>query len=1825
MLLKKNRKAFALVLSLALMGFMVLLIVTLATMVQMQLRLSRNTMNDFKAKQAAKFAAYQALSSLQTAMGPDTRISANAKIFDHDIDPSISALEEDSDFVWWKNEGPQREFVDDISDAKLAKNQNWLGVWDSKLGRTPLKISPEQSRSDYSTATMNKAIAWLVSGNKVRAYDSNTEVTYKPYSELDEKNTIKIVSAKGRTLPEIKVPAQILEKDDKEGDMGMETRIGWWIGDESQKAPANAIATKEQIEEAKNIDYRLQSLPFFSGIQALTFNQTKALDLDFNDDSLEFIRNLNSVEDLDIFRNSELPENIRLGNEMFYAISFNTRGVLSNVKYGGLKKDLSLGLTRKDFGNETEILNDEEQVKPQYFERPYGVSGYEYNTTAYPLISSSRSQGNRVPTSGEENRILKGKGHMFAPQMFGHEAPEQVASAITDLKLLFDDSKLFKDPGGPMWDQLRSYYNLRVDDISSDGKISERVQTDDRFGVKPVVRRFQVFIVPSFVNYGNDNYGVRIHIIPMLVLYNPYDTKLAGDTYYAIRLSGYDSHQLGRFRLAVGYEKNGYFQCVRDTRTEKMPSFANEYWDNIDARASKGFFYRLVNQKNGGTGGVTAINEIREFLSQKTMYYTHNRKLFPLGYGTNINVNDIAPSPVLLGDINDSLSSQNYAQGDVINFIKGSNQNDDNWKAFVSENNLVPAFQTALDRSTRLQKHTARVAKVPLYLNNLYASLDHGSLKSIDSYRNFNPQRQIDGVDHKDFSTSRYDRREGETADMHFLAYDPDGIEPGKAKIFAMTSIVNYIGDPSNPAKGYGPNGQIEMQSEAESPYKKHNALLCPINETGEYKGKLGNCFYIDVPHPEVEHQVKHYSTATDLSTIKGYDNLSPYVLFNLQSVSKCKGFDGQDMPSSISEYKIDIEDCVGMRSFFHSANKSAYYARSNYTPIGYSVWGHSPDGEKVENADNSSKGASYYFNNQRESQKYTFIDCDIWIWQREGFKFEKLTTENSRAPEKGIKQGGWYPDLAPQLTYFKGFRIYMGETQHSFPDPTIDYRVQVNSTWGDSGYTVRNFAAKGFIRKNANWLSLRPPLERYKEYDDNIDADFRNEFTETEKANPDTISVNKKARYFLNWLGINPRRHSANYWPAYNGTINEQSLGDSVPQAMSGALGGDFIPNSDSYDYGERLHRALNNTRGNIPYGYVFSQPYARNESGHEPVFNSRMFVNGNILATGFDSDLNAQELTSQSRRTLGNDFGRLQKNNQAFSQVYSPSDAGDGLTDLGYKVNLQEGAFVNVGLRSSVGTTTAPLFHILRKHEVVSNPADLSSVNLSFGVGKYTAGSYANDTTQNNNYHSWNYSYGLGVAESLNAMHAIGNSNCPIRIVPERSYHIPWLDGSNYIYPFMADSNSSYPYGTANGKREKDEDRSTLYDMSWHLNNLLWDEYFFSTLPYRKDELNLQSSSNIANPQNPRVVYVSSDKAKSTSELQGNSDDFEENAANLMIKGPFNVNSTNVDAWKIVLSGLFGQKILSADGKEINNDSAAFTRFIAPFSNRQFTSSSSIYDEHDFMQGYRKLSEEEIDELACAIVENIKDRGPFYSLSDFVNRAVTNNSSEERYTDSISDEQLLDIPEANSDRKNLEVEMKHGGGKLLNTHMQKGVIQAAIDSTKINAAFAEDDTFIISNSNNRNMSDAYREDKVYEVFKSPKNTWENWRGAVGPQATGVPTYLMQRDILSKIGSFITVRGDTFKIRACGEIRNPITGEIKSKAYCEMIVQRVPEYMDNKVGQEAWKTSGREREIGYQQGAIDNKGNSLDEMTDELTPLNKHLGRRFKIVSFRWLNEKEI
>ena len=1038
----KKRKAFALVLALALMGFMVLLIVSLATMVQMQMRLSRQSLNDFKAKQAAKYAAYQAMGQIQSTLGPDQRISANAMIFDDAVTDEITSLETNASYDWWVSPvSLTREDVAQINDIALSQNRYWVGVWDSSLGKAPSKQGQNQERNEYVQNTVKQALTWLVSGNGIRGESDKegTSVKYKPTESLEAGKYVRAVSSGSSTdsygsaspSTDVLAPIVTLDKDPDPltGEVrstGKETRIAWWVSDEGQKASLNAVASKQYFEHAESIRYRKQSLPFYSGIHGLTLptggTGSSVFDLDFDDSedssSMNRIRNLDDVKQIDILKGSSVPENLILSKLFFHDVTFGTKGLLVNVRDGGLKKDLSLGLTKKDFSNENPTEKGK-TTKPEYFERPYGIGGYDFKTSAYPLIPSDFKDDRKI----RADKSLKGMGHIFGPQMYGHEDLSsgigfQSASSIAILSQLFDDRFLWKDTGGPLWDQLRSYYNMRASD--NEEGMTQVVQTDDRIGLKPVVKRFQVFFVPCFTRYDADLYGLRLNIVPMMVLWNPYDVKIGGKekTYYAIRVYSYFKNFIGSFRFAIGYESAGRFQCLRDLFTEFMPWYGDDPLNTgnaiklhtrNDTSALKAYAFRLSQygrwdgtlDYDFGISSITApsSNAIGPMMSRKTAFYgptldaenlgssienslnASDYKLFyPLGYGS------IAPARF-------------ETEGGFINLSEDS---IGTLRSIVSESNLVPSFRDAFGYSGSMRTDagrswTARVAKIPLYLNNLLISVAHGSTMSMsksggDSYL-FYPQREIDAFNPTSTAMTGHNR-DTMSGNLHFLAVDENGLEPGEAKLFVMENIINYLGDPtlkSNhlDAKGNnGPNGVIEYKTSSTSPYENKGALMKP------YSGGIG-CLYLDVPHAETEHQTKYdganYRPWWGAKLVPGKNQRKfRYALFDLGLIRTYRNdlIDPQMQypPTNINNYMIDMEDIVGV-NIPHVENMAhtAFYSTLNMTPIGYGLVTYFPQYLSsqgwVDGVRAGETGIEKYFAQHRESATYWELELDVWMW----------------------------------------------------------------------------------------------------------------------------------------------------------------------------------------------------------------------------------------------------------------------------------------------------------------------------------------------------------------------------------------------------------------------------------------------------------------------------------------------------------------------------------------------------------------------------------------------------------------------------------------------------------------------------------------------------------------------------------------------------------------------------------------------------------------------------------------------------------------------------
>jgi Tfp pilus assembly protein PilX len=343
------------------------------------------------------------------------------------------------------------------------------------------------------------------------------------------------------------------------------------------------------------------------------------------------------------------------------------------------------------------------------------------------------------------------------------------------------------------------------------------------------------------------------------------------------------------------------------------------------------------------------------------------------------------------------------------------------------------------------------------------------------------------------------------------------------------------------------------------------------------------------------------------------------------------------------------------------------------------------------------------------------------------------------------------------------------------------------------------------------------------------------------------------------------------------------------------------------------------------------------------------------------------------------------------------------------------------------------------------------------------------------------------------------------------------------------------------------------SLYDHSYLSNHALYDKWFHSGIP-TGESTNVTEQGTIASVlngdhhlPNPRLIWRRDiDPTAVTSKISDAQTGHQHVAPYLYIAGGFNVNSTSVEAWRAFLGAMQKRTIPHSGSADETPDSSVFPR-------QSVVTGTKIEgnnpDENDLWNGYRSLDKTDIDKLAHAIVEQVKVRGPFHSMADFVNRRVSTPSDDNNASNGASKNHNLSL---------------------------SGTLQSAIDNTDINSRYFNTDLTL---NDVQNIG-----------YKNPD-------AAVGLRAAGAPGYFMQGDLLQALGSSMTVRGDTFLIRAYGESRNS-DGDVLAKAWCEAYVQRDHTYL-----------------------------NPIDESVtrENLHITNERFGREFNIISFRWLHEDEI
>ena len=278
---------------------------------------------------------------------------------------------------------------------------------------------------------------------------------------------------------------------------------------------------------------------------------------------------------------------------------------------------------------------------------------------------------------------------------------------------------------------------------------------------------------------------------------------------------------------------------------------------------------------------------------------------------------------------------------------------------------------------------------------------------------------------------------------------------------------------------------------------------------------------------------------------------------------------------------------------------------------------------------------------------------------------------------------------------------------------------------------------------------------------------------------------------------------------------------------------------------------------------------------------------------------------------------------------------------------------------------------------------------------------------------------------------------------------------------------------------------------DQSFLANDALWDDWYFSSLTSRnggiftggdskalRQVIDEFTSGKPGFSERIKPYFPAGSSPTTARDTLTANDAYLKAAAYQRLAGGFNVNSTSVDAWTAMLGSLN-----QVDAPQLDSLSQKIRSARLPFASSRFRmpnattvtgktlSEDTISARNQRQQAARTLTENEIQALAREIVTEVRARGPFLSVSEFVNRRLGPSSDT----------------------------------------TQRGALQQAINRSGINQA-AEVDGMVLSGG-----------------------VAPNKEALAGNSAYGSPAFVMQQDLLRTLGPAIHVRGDTFVIRTYG------------------------------------------------------------------------------------------
>lgn len=316
---------FALVISLSLMAFILVLLLALTSFIQVESKNSTRTLTQLEARQNAMLALQMAIGQLQKTAGPDQRISARA----------------------------------DINTSNTG-NPNWIGIWDARAvdPSDPTQLIDSSSALEPSHATApanNEPLVWLVNGAEDVNNGLSPDQPAVADPSSDNENIWLVQNLLGQSITEsIKLQTSPI---DESGN------YAYWVDDLGIKAsvqltsstPAPASGSDEHVQQLTTAPtFGSELISGFSDLFQLVHSSSSSAD-DFQQ-SLERVVFYDQLENLSAAGDRLTPENMAANFANIDTIG--SYGVLADTLRGGLRRDLSYVLNNNTGLNTSPIATE---------------------------------------------------------------------------------------------------------------------------------------------------------------------------------------------------------------------------------------------------------------------------------------------------------------------------------------------------------------------------------------------------------------------------------------------------------------------------------------------------------------------------------------------------------------------------------------------------------------------------------------------------------------------------------------------------------------------------------------------------------------------------------------------------------------------------------------------------------------------------------------------------------------------------------------------------------------------------------------------------------------------------------------------------------------------------------------------------------------------------------------------------------------------------------------------------------------------------------------------------------------------------------------------------------------------------------------------------------------------------------------------------------------------------------------------------------------------------------------------------------------------------